>query len=135
MPEQSSPLLTSWLVFFGSGTGGLLRYWLGGLIQSWWGSPFPLGTFAVNVTGCLVIGGLAALWAGPMPIREEYRIAVLAGLIGGYTTFSSFGRESLVLIQNGAWGLAAWYIVSSVGAGLLAVWAGAALAARYSGTG
>lgn len=135
MPELRPPLLTSVLVFFGSGFGGLVRYWVGGAIQTWWGPNFPLGTLIVNVTGCLVMGFLATLWTGLVPIRDEYRIAVLVGILGGYTTFSSFGREALALIQNGDGWRAAWYVFSSVLFSLLAVWLGALLASKYYGPG
>lgn len=135
MPEAQSPLLKAILIFLGSGTGGLFRYWLGGMIQGWWGSTFPLGTLAVNISGCLAMGFLATVWTGPAPIREEYRIAVLIGVIGGYTTFSSFGRETLVLIHNGEWWRAGWYVTGSVVLGLLAVWMGTVIATKLYGTG
>ncbi|MFO0875345.1 MAG: fluoride efflux transporter CrcB [Phycisphaerales bacterium] len=113
----------------------MLRYALGGLIQEWWGATFPVGTLVVNVTGCLAIGFLATAFSGALLVREEYRIAVLAGLLGGYTTFSSFGRETLALVGDGEWGRAGLYVLLSVAASLLAVWAGAAAATRIYGPG
>lgn len=126
---------TSLLVFAGSGAGGLLRYWFGGLIQAWWGPAFPLGTLIVNITGCLAIGFLATAWTGPVLIREEYRTGVLIGVIGGYTTFSSFGREAVALAHDGEWLRAGGYIAASVVLGLLAVWVGAVIAVKLHGTG
>lgn len=130
-----STCLKPFLVFVGSGAGGLLRYWLGGLIQAWWGPTFPLGTLIVNITGCLAIGFFATFWAGPVLIREEYRAGVLIGLIGGYTTFSAFGRETVALADDGQWWRAGGYIAASIVLGLLAVWIGGAIATRVSGAG
>uniref|UniRef100_A0A7C2K1D5 Fluoride-specific ion channel FluC n=1 Tax=Schlesneria paludicola TaxID=360056 RepID=A0A7C2K1D5_9PLAN len=135
MSEPSASLLKPVLIFLGSGCGGLLRYWLGGIIQNWWGPAFPLGTLVINVTGCLAMGFLAAAWTGPVLIRDEYRSAVLIGVLGGYTTFSSFGRETLALVGDGEWGRASGYVAASVACSLLAVWLGAVLASRLYGTG
>lgn len=135
MPDPQLPLLKPALIFLGSGTGGLFRYWLSGIVQDWWGPTFPLGTLIVNVTGCLVMGFLATIWTGAVLIREEYRIAILIGVIGGYTTFSSFGRETFALVHDGQWWRAGWYVLGSVALGLLAVWLGAAVATRLYGSG
>lgn len=128
-------MFKSILVFFGAGVGGLLRYWLGGWIQNWWGPTFPLGTLIVNTSGCLAMGFLAALWTGPVLIREEHRVAILVGVLGGYTTFSSFGRETLALIHDGEWARAGWYVLGSVALSLIAVWLGWAIAEKLYGTG
>lgn len=119
-------------VFCGAGLGGILRYWLGSLIQSRAGE-FPLGTLVVNVTGCLVMGILAARWAGPGGPREELRLAVLVGVLGGYTTFSSFGRDAMTLASKQQWGGAAGYVLASVVLSLLAVWAGSWIGAKAAG--
>lgn len=128
-------MLKAILVFLGAGTGGLLRYWLGGLIQSWWGPAFPLGTLIVNISGCLAMGFLAALWTGPVLIREEYRVAVMIGVLGGYTTFSSFGRETLALAHDGEWFRAGLYVLGSVVLSLAGVWLGWVIAEKLYGTG
>jgi CrcB protein len=135
MPETQISILKPILIFLGSGAGGLLRYWLGGVIQNWWGPQFPIGTFAVNVSGCMVMGFLATVWTGPVLVREEYRAAVLIGVLGGYTTFSSFGRETLALVHDGEWWRAGWYVAGSVVLSLLAVWTGAAMATKLHGPG
>lgn len=123
------------LVFLASGFGGLLRYVLGGLIQNAWGPTFPLGTLIVNVTGCLGIGFFATAFSGSLLIREEYRIAILVGIFGGYTTFSSFGRETLSLIHDQQWMRAAVYVVLTNIVGLFAVWLGSTIATRIYGPG
>lgn len=123
------------LIFLGAGTGGLLRYWLGGALQAWWGPTFPVGTLIVNLSGCLAIGFLATAWTGPVLIREEYRIAILVGVLGGYTTFSSFGFDTLGFVHNGQWARAFGYVLGSVVLSLLAVWVGAVAASRLYGAG
>lgn len=123
------------LVFLASGVGGVLRYLMSGAVQAWWGPTFPIGTLAVNVVGCLAMGFLATALTGPIIVREEYRIAVLVGLLGGFTTFSSFGRETMTLISEGEWTLAGLNVLLSNVLGLAAVWAGAALSVKLYGTG
>lgn len=128
-------MLVYTLIFFCSGLGGVLRYWLGGLVQNWWGPTFPLGTLIVNITGCLGIGFCATAFSGGLMIREEYRVAVMVGIFGGYTTFSAFGRETLVLIDNGEFARASLNVLLSVTVGLAAVWLGSALATKLYGAG
>lgn len=123
------------LIFIGAGSGGLCRYWLSGLVQYWWGPTFPLGTFIVNVSGCLVMGFLATAWSGPVLVREEYRSAILIGVLGGYTTFSSFGRETITLLHDGDFWRAGLYVAGSVLLSLLGVLLGGALANRLYGIG
>lgn len=135
MPDTQFSLLKSVLIFLGAGSGGLLRYWIGGVVQNWWGPAFPLGTLVVNISGCLAIGFLATAWSGPVLIREEYRQGVLIGIIGGYTTFSSFGRETIALAHDGEWIRGGLYVVASVALGLIAVWLGGALATKLYGAG
>jgi CrcB protein len=91
-----------------------------------------LGTLAVNVSGCLAMGFLAAAWSGHELIRDETRIIILVGVIGGYTTFSSFGLETLALAKQGDWTRACVYVASSVALSLIAVWFGVWLATRLS---
>ncbi len=135
MSNEPSGMLKPALIFLGAGAGGLLRYWLGSWVQVLVGTAFPAGTLVVNVSGCLAVGFLAALFAGPVPVREEFRAAVLIGVLGGYTTFSSFGKETMTLIAAGRWTFAALNIFMSNTLGLAGVWAGGAVAARWHGTG
>jgi len=112
------------LIFLGAGAGGLARYWIGGAVQNAWGPGLPVGTMLVNVTGCLLIGFLAAAFEGPLLIREEFRIGILIGVLGGYTTFSTFGRETLALLHDRQWTLAITNVVLSNVLGVLAAWIG-----------
>ncbi len=122
------------LIFFAGGCGCLLRYGLSGWMQRLSNGSFPTGTLAVNVMGCVAIGFLASLFTGPLLIREEYRLAILVGLLGGYTTFSSFGYETITLTDDGQFGLAALNLLLSNGLGLTAAWLGARLAVAIYGS-
>jgi CrcB protein len=121
------------LIFLGAGLGGMLRYAIAGWVQALTGESFPSGTLIVNVVGCLAVGFLGAAFAGPVLIKEEYRIAILVGLLGGFTTFSTFGRETFVLAADRELLWAGMNLVLSNGLGLAAVWLGTRLAERYYG--
>jgi CrcB protein len=112
------------LIFLGSGLGGILRYAIQGFVQRQADSSFPAGTLAVNVIGCAFIGFLAALFTGPLLIREEYRVGLTIGILGGFTTFSTFGLETFTLANAGQFWFAVLNVVLSCGLGILAVWLG-----------
>jgi CrcB protein len=118
----------------GSAIGGMSRYWLSGVVARAFGETFPWGTLIVNVTGSLAIGIIAALTApdGRIFIGSTARLALMAGFLGGYTTFSSFSLQTLSLLQDGEWALAGANIALSVIACIAAVWAGYALAASFN---
>ena len=121
------------LVFVGAGTGGMLRYWLGGLLQHWLANSFPIGTLTVNLTGCFAMGFLATSFADEAVVHDEYRMIVLIGFLGGYTTFSAFSYETLVLLRAADWTRVGLYVLGSVLLSLLAVWFGALLADKLFG--
>lgn len=121
------------LIFLGSGLGGLLRYFVGGWAQRLTAGAFPLGTLVVNLCGCLLIGFLMAALAGRWMMREEHRVALTIGLLGGFTTFSAFGWETFALINDGQYLRAAANVVLSVGLGLAAVGGGYRLAQAWLG--
>jgi CrcB protein len=128
--ERPADMLTYLLIFICSGLGGVLRFWMGTTIQKWWGPTFPLGTLLVNVVGCLGIGFCAWAFSSWLVVKEEYRIAVLVGIFGGFTTFSAFGRETMELVKEGAIGRASVYVFLSVAGSLAAVWFGSFLASQ-----
>jgi CrcB protein len=112
------------LIFLGSGMGGLLRYAVAGVAQRGTQGAFPLGTLVVNVTGCLAMGFLAATLTQRGLLREEYRIGLLVGVLGGYTTFSTFGWETISLLNDGQLARAALNVLLSVATCLVAAWIG-----------
>jgi len=94
------------LVFFGSGVGGLARYALGLWASRVWGPQFPWGTVAINATGSFWIAVVIQLaWAGRL--GPDARLALATGLLGGFTTYSSFNQETLTLYQQAGAGAAA----------------------------
>ena len=117
------------LVALGGAIGSVARYKASGLVLhhtlDW---RFPAGTFAVNVLGCLVAGVLAGLAAKHHAFTPEVRLFLFTGLLGGFTTFSAFGLETILLLKRGEIGIAAANVVLSVLAGLLALWIGMAAA-------
>jgi CrcB protein len=119
-----------------AGCGGFLgaaaRYWLGGVVQRALPPGFPYGTLVVNATGCFAIGVLAVLADERGAMGPSSRVFWIAGVLGGYTTFSAFGYETVLLLRHGGFGAAAVNVVGQVAAGLLAVWAGAAVARALS---
>ena len=121
------------LIFVGSGFGGVCRYVLSGWVQRWGNASFPLGTLMVNLLGCLVIGFLSAAFMGRWLVREEHRIAIVVGVIGGFTTFSAFGMETFALLNDGQYLRAAANVALSVVLGLTAVWVGYRLAESWLG--
>ncbi len=112
------------LIAVGGAFGSVMRYALQGWAQRLIDGGFPLGTLAVNVLGCLVLGFLAAAFTGPVLIREEYRVGLTIGVLGGFTTFSTFGLETFNLTNDGQFRLALTNVLLSVGLGYAAVWAG-----------
>ncbi len=105
-------------IALGSAIGGVLRFWLGGVVGEKLGAAH-LGTVCVNVSGSFAIGFIAAL--GPIPFTRQL---LMIGLLGGYTTFSSFSLQTLELAHEGRWSTAAANIVLSVLLSLGAVWLG-----------
>jgi CrcB protein len=122
------------LIFVAGGCGCLLRYGAAGWFQRLANGSFPLGTLAVNVIGCVAIGFVASLFTGPVLIREEYRLAILVGLLGGFTTYSTYGYETMSLTNDGQFALAGLNLLLSNGLGLAAAWGGTRLATIMYGS-
>jgi len=113
------------LVALGGAVGSMARYKLSGWVlhhtTNW---TFPAGTFAVNVIGCLVAGVLAGLAEKHGFLSPDTRLLLFAGVLGGFTTFSAFGLETMFLLKRGDIWVAGANIVLSVLVGLLALWLG-----------
>lgn len=108
--------------------GAVARYIAGTAIMAWSGGWFPLGTLAINVTGSFLIGLLMTLLTERWHLDPYWRLALVVGFLGGYTTFSSFEYESYRAVRDGGQWLGLLNITGSVGLGYLAVWAGALIA-------
>lgn len=114
----------------GSGIGGMLRYWMSGVLDRRFGETFPVGTLVVNVSGSCVIGFFAAMVSpdGRWLVHPAFRQFVMIGVLGGFTTFSAFSFQTLNLARDGEWLWAGVNVVASVAVCLVAVWAGHAAA-------
>jgi CrcB protein len=112
-------------VALGGALGSMARYKLSGLVLhhtiDW---RFPAGTFTVNVVGCLVAGLLAGYAEQREVFTAEARLFLFTGVLGGFTTFSAFGLETMFLMRRGEWLVAGSNVALSVAAGLAALWLG-----------
>jgi CrcB protein len=118
--------MTALWVAVGSALGGVVRYWCSGFIARYMGESFPWGTISVNVVGSLLIGLFATI-SGPdgrMFVGSTARQFIMLGLLGGFTTFSSFSLQTLTLFQHGEWLRAGANVGLSVLLCLVGVWIG-----------
>jgi CrcB protein len=120
-------------VLAGGAAGSLLRYVAGVAIMTRWSGRFPIATFLINVTGSFAIGVLATLLADAT--NPLLRPLIITGVLGGYTTFSSFEWETFAAARGGAVGIAWLYVLGSVVLGYLACWLGVVVAGLWSSRG
>ncbi len=120
--------MTLLLVALGGALGSVLRYKIDGWVQAGAGGAFPWGILVVNVTGCFVAGLLMTVLLERTAVSDEVRTGLLVGVLGGYTTFSTFSLQSLDLADAGLWGYVVLNVLASVTGALLAVWLGQQLA-------
>lgn len=118
------------IVLAGAGLGGVARYALGTWIMAKSGWRFPLGTFVINVSGSFLIGLMMSAISERIEVHPHWRLFLVVGFLGGYTTFSSFEYETLQAMRDGARWMGLLYVAGSVLAGYAAVWLGAILGAR-----
>ena len=118
------------LVFIGGGLGSVLRYALTHLVNKSTASPFPYGTFIVNVIGCFLIGFIVFYTARFGDRAEQWRFFLATGLCGGFTTFSAFSLENVQLLNDQRILVFLAYTIGSVAIGILATYGGLLLA-RY----
>jgi len=115
----------AWLLLFvGGGLGTIARFLLSTAVQVRADTDFPYGTLVVNLAGCLAIGFLAALFAARPTGNVALERALVTGVLGGFTTFSAFGLETIRLLEAGLPGLAVAYVAASLLLGVGAVAAG-----------
>ncbi len=116
-----------WLyVGVGAFLGANARYWVGGWAADRFGTAFPYGTFIINVSGSFAIGLLAAFFA-ERAYSPNWRLFLMVGVLGGYTTFSTYSYEALRLFEDGAYLFGALYVFGSPVVGLAACLAGVAI--------
>ncbi len=117
-------MLRTMAIAFGGAAGALLRYWVSGAVYEWLGKDFPYGTLCVNVLGSFFMGFLYVLLLERMDVNPEWRAVLMIGLLGAFTTFSTFSLETLNLIEAGEQIKAGLNVLLSVCVCVSVCWAG-----------
>jgi fluoride exporter len=112
-------------VFLGGGIGATARYWMTGVVYRWWGSGFPYGTLLVNLIGCFLIGLLMTGFEERFMVNPSLRIFLTVGILGGFTTFSTFGFETIAMMRDAEY----LYAFANIGVSVIVC-----LGATYIGT-
>jgi len=120
------------LVFFGGGLGASLRHTINVGCARACGTNFPYGTFVINITGSTVMGLIAGYLAFKGDASQNWRLFLMTGILGGYTTFSAFSLDAILLYKRGEIGLAAFYVGGSVVLSILGLVAGLALVRHFA---
>ncbi|ABE64160.1 camphor resistance protein CrcB [Nitrobacter hamburgensis X14] len=115
------------LVFVGGGLGATVRHAVNMICARAFGTHFPFGTFLINVSGSVVMGLIAGYLAFRGSAAQPWRLFVMTGVLGGYTTFSAFSLDTALLYERGEIGLAALYAIGSVVLAVVGLFAGLAL--------
>jgi CrcB protein len=115
------------LVFFGGGLGASLRHFINIACARCVGTAFPYGTFIINITGSTVMGLIAGYLAFKGGASQPWRLFLMTGVLGGYTTFSAFSLDTALLYERGQIGLALLYVLGSVVLSIGGLFAGLAL--------
>jgi len=113
-----------WYVALGSAVGGVARFALATIVQQRVGPDFPVGTLVVNVSGSLLLGFLLRYSLGTVAISPEVRALLATGFCGGYTTFSTFSYDTMLLLEDGEGLRAGGYVLLSVVLSLAGTWLG-----------
>ena len=117
-------MYTTFAIALGGALGAVSRYYLSVAAERWNNSAFPLGTFAVNVLGSLLIGFFFVLFLEKLHLVDTWRPLLVIGFLGALTTFSTYSLDALLLIQQGNYNTALFYIIGSVLVCLLAAFIG-----------
>jgi CrcB protein len=116
------------LIAAGGALGSIARFWVGSTVSGRLGTKLPYGTFVINITACVIIGFTLTYMSKRADLDPAWRYLVPVGIVGAYSTFSTYEWETLSTLRSGAFALGALYAVGSLVLGLAAVWAGTALA-------
>ena len=111
-------------IFIGAGLGGVMRHLLNGVATGWLGSGFPYGILTINVLGSTAMGLVAGWFAFAGEGSSTLKLFLATGILGGFTTFSAFSLDTMLLIERGEPGLAALYVSASVALSVLGLMAG-----------
>jgi CrcB protein len=120
------------IVFLGGGLGSALRHGINLVSARTLGTEFPYGTLIINVSGSLVMGLIAGYLAFKGDASQHWRLFLMTGILGGYTTFSAFSLDAALLYERGAMGLAALYVLASVILSIAGLFAGLALVRNFA---
>ena len=112
------------IVFLGAGIGGTMRHGVNLAVTRAFGTHFPLGIMVINVAGCLAMGLIAGWFALRGQAGQEWRLFLTTGILGGFTTFSAFSLDAVLLWERGALGEAAGYVAGSVGLSIAGLFLG-----------
>lgn len=131
MPRFHQPSITSLWVALGGGLGAMVRFLLGSWISHWAASGFPWSTYTINVLGSALLGMLARGLTAPSA-SPETRAFLAIGFCGGFTTFSAFDLDTLILLQDARYGLAGLYSLGTVITCIAGVLAGSRIAGKMN---
>jgi fluoride exporter len=120
-------MLNYFLVFIGGGLGSSLRHTINVVCTRWFGTAFPYHAFIINITGSTVMGLIAGYLAFKGEGSQPWRLFLMTGILGGYTTFSAFSLDAGLLYERGEIGLALLYVIGSVVLSIAGLFAGLAL--------
>lgn len=120
------------LVFVGGGLGATLRHFVNMVCARAFGTGFPWGTFIINITGSTVMGLVAGYLAFKGEASQPFRLFLMTGILGGYTTFSAYSLDAALLYERGELAAAALYVGGSVALSIAGLFAGLALVRHFS---
>ena len=126
--QRSKRVWSMLMIAIGAAVGANLRYALSLWAARQWGVAFPYGTLLINVSGSFAIGVVMVLLTTRFSGGDSWRLLLVTGLLGGFTTFSTFSYETYMLLVSGSWPAAGLNMLASVGLGMLGVVLGASLA-------
>ena len=131
-PIWENAAMSYLLVFVGGGLGSTLRHLINVTCARCFGTGFPWGTFIINITGSTVMGLIAGYLAFKGEASQPWRLFLMTGILGGYTTFSAYSLDAALLYERGELGLAALYVTGSVVLSIAGLFGGLALVRHFS---